>query len=372
MKEYIDCGVSGFRFDAAKHIETPDDGDYASDYWPYVLGNTTTYATNKGLDKPYYYGEILGTCGTDRSFSSYTKFMSVIDSSQSGDTLSAVRYSDTSLLSTTYNTKQDPDKLVLWSESHDNYANNNDQTTRNINSTVINKAYVIQASRKDAATLYYARPENMYVSMCSIDDLGAWQYPAIKAINKFHDRYVDKDENISIDKDCFINVRGKGSYAGVAIVNLDKTTSTKELTISSLKDGKYIDLVSKIEYTLSNHNLSASFTDGVSILIPKDDYVPEDEDDSYISSFVIEDAPTNYAYLAWVWGNNKSGSWKSFSKDQSAIGISLSSGDQFIVVEFPSGTTTNNVSWDNKIRQTEDMSYSGNQTIVKFNSLIWK
>lgn len=33
LKECIDCGVDGFRFDAAKHIETEDDGEYASDYW---------------------------------------------------------------------------------------------------------------------------------------------------------------------------------------------------------------------------------------------------------------------------------------------------------------------------------------------------
>lgn len=33
LKDCIDCGVDGFRFDAAKHIETPDDGAYASNYW---------------------------------------------------------------------------------------------------------------------------------------------------------------------------------------------------------------------------------------------------------------------------------------------------------------------------------------------------
>lgn len=183
MKEYIDCGVSGFRFDAAKHIETPDDGEYASNFWPYVINGTTSYALEKGYETPYYYGEILGTCGYGRSFSSYTKYMSVIDSRQSEDTLEAVRLYDTDYISTNYDTKEDPSKLVIWAESHDNYANI-DNTTRDIKTKVINKTYIIQASRKDAATLYYARPNNMGVNMCSIDDNGGWQSSEVKAINK--------------------------------------------------------------------------------------------------------------------------------------------------------------------------------------------
>ena len=39
LKECIDAGADGFRFDAAKHIETPDDGkdNCASDFWPTVI-----------------------------------------------------------------------------------------------------------------------------------------------------------------------------------------------------------------------------------------------------------------------------------------------------------------------------------------------
>ena len=371
MKEYIDCGVSGFRFDAAKHIETPDDGDYASNYWPYILNGTTEYALDKGYEKPYYYGEILGTCGYGRSFSSYTKYMSVVDSSQGGDVLDAVDDENFSLLSSSYNTRQDPDKLVLWAESHDNYANNNEHTTRGIDSSTINKAYIIQASRKDAATLYYARPNNMYVYMCSIDDVGAWQNEEVKAINKFHTRYVDKDEKVSISNDCFINVRGTGSYAGVTIVNIYGSNS-KNLTINGLEDGKYIDLISKNEFSLSNSKSTISFTCGACILIPKDAYVPEEEDPSYTSSLVIEDAPTTYSYIAWVWGNGSSGSWRAFTPDLDAIGINLTSGESFTIVEFPDGTTTSNASWDKKIRQTNDMSYSGGQQVIAFNNLSWK
>ena len=55
-----DNGVDGFRFDAAKHIETPaDNASIASDFWNVVLDGTTAYAkSTKGIT-PYYYGEVL-------------------------------------------------------------------------------------------------------------------------------------------------------------------------------------------------------------------------------------------------------------------------------------------------------------------------
>ena len=368
MKEYIDCGVSGFRFDAAKHIETPDDGDYASDYWPYVLSGTTSYALDKGKDAPYYYGEILGTCGNGRSFSSYTKYMSVIDSKQSGNVLTAVVNRDDVYISTTYDTKEDPSKLVIWAESHDNYANFDD-TTRDLSIDKVNKAYAIQASRKDTATLYYARPSNMYVSMCSIDDNSGWQSTVTKAINKFHDRYIDKSENLYTEDNTVINVRGSSKFAGAALVNIKGNTS-KSLTLEGL-NGDYVDLVSKNEYKVTNETTTISFTDGVCILIPKDAYVPEEEDPTYVSSLVIEDAPTTYSYLAWVWGNGSS-SFRAFSPDNNAIGLSLSNGESFTIVEFPLGTTIATANWSNAIRQTVDMNYSGSQQIIPFSSLNWK
>ena len=115
---------------------------------------------------------------------------------------------------------------------------------------------------------------------------------------------------------------------------------------------------------------SIEFTDGACILIPKSAYVPEEEE--YTSSLVIEDAPTDKAYIAWVWGNGSSGSWRAFNKDLNAIGLSLNNGESVTIVEFPEGTTTSNANWNKKIRQTEDMSYSGYQTILKFNELNWK
>ena len=269
LKSYIDCGVSGFRFDAAKHIETPDDGSYASNYWPTILNGATSYAKSKNLDEPYYYGEILNTCGAGRSFSSYTKFMSICDNKQGTTVVNAVNNKNLSSLTDSYNTGVNPNHLVLWSESHDTYANDSGyDITRNYSTEVINKAYMIQASRKDAATLYLARPTNMGVTICSIDDNSGWKNNEIKAINTFHERYLGKEESINNNNNCFVNVRGSGTGAGAAIININAGT-TQSVDVKGLSNGTYVDLISNKEFNVSNEKVNASFTSGACILVPK-------------------------------------------------------------------------------------------------------
>ncbi len=372
LKDYVDCGVSGFRFDAAKHIETPDDGTYASDFWPTILNGTTEYANSKNKDEPYYYGEVLNTCGTGRSFSSYTKMMSIVDNNQATSIINAVNNKSTSSLKSTYNTGANPDHLVLWAESHDTYANDSGyEITRNLTTEVVNKAYIIQASRKDAATLYLARPSNMNVTISSIDDNSGWKNAEISAVHKFHRYYIDKDESINNNNNCFVNVRGTGTYAGAAIVNIN-ASSTQSVDVKGLSNGTYVDLISKNEFQVSNEKVNASFTNGACLLVPKSIYKEDDNpiETSYSSSVVVKNYNKSLSYFAWVWGNGNDGSWKSFGVDNDVIGINLSNNDNYIIVEFPNGTT--NANWDNKIRQTIDYSYNGNQTIYDYSDLSWK
>jgi alpha-amylase len=69
LKECVDCGADGFRFDAAKHIETPDDSaSIASDFWPTVINGIREYADHE----LFIYGEILNTPGDNFSINNYT------------------------------------------------------------------------------------------------------------------------------------------------------------------------------------------------------------------------------------------------------------------------------------------------------------
>lgn len=261
LKEYIDCGVNGFRFDAAKHIETPDDGTYASNYWPNVLKKATDYAQNKNLEAPYYYGELLNTIGTNRKFSSYSKYFSITDTRYSSTTLSGVKNKSLSSLKSSYPSGVSADKLVLWGESHDNYA---DKSTSGISQDIIDKTYIIEASRKDASILYLARPD----SGTKLGEIGSENYKnkAIKAANEFHTRFSNNSENISTNNGCFINVRGN---LGAVIVGISNSSSSLKLNISNLEKGTYVDLISNKEYEINDEEINISLTNDVSILVNK-------------------------------------------------------------------------------------------------------
>lgn len=366
--EYLECGVKGFRFDTAKHIETPDDGSYASNFWPTVLGKANQYAESHGLEKPYYYGEILNTCGSGRSFDSYNEYMSYTDNKSGQNVLNAVKAGSINTSTLNYPTNQAAEHLVLWSESHDTYANDERETT-DVSYENIKKAFVIQASRKDAASLFFARPENMDVDLGAIYEKG-WLDNEITASNFFHRLYNKKAEKISINDNCFINVRGEDEHAGACIVNLSSQKS-KTLTISSLSDGTYIDLSTGNEINVANGVVNASFTNGTFIIVPKslDPHIEYEQSVTYSSDIVIKGADANKTYWLYTWNNSTDGMFTKFGVDNDAIGANTTK-TNYIIVEANEGVTS--MDWSKKIRQTNDLVYSGSQVIYNFSSIQWK
>ena len=131
LKECIDCGVDGFRFDAAKHIETPDDGSYASDYWPNISTAAKNYYSQKNGGKSLFiYGEILNTPGNSRSFGSYTKYINVTDSSTGDNITAAVKNGNASgAARKNYSSSLKANQVVLWAESHDTFEGSSGNTS---------------------------------------------------------------------------------------------------------------------------------------------------------------------------------------------------------------------------------------------------
>ena len=75
LKECVDCGVDGFRFDTAKHIELPtDDEQTRSDFWPTVINGINDYQS--GL---FIYGEILGDACSQSINKQYAQYMDLTD-----------------------------------------------------------------------------------------------------------------------------------------------------------------------------------------------------------------------------------------------------------------------------------------------------
>ena len=371
LKDYIDCGITGFRFDTAKHLETPDDGEWASNYWPNVLGSVTSYAKTKNVD-PYYYGEILYTCGTGRSYSSYTKYMSVTDNRMGSDVLNAIKASTTNNLIKDYPTGVEADKLMLWAESHDTYANTPTETG-GVSQEVINRAFAIQNTRKDASSLYFTRPQKMGVKMCEIYENG-WINAEIIGSNYFHRIYNKKAENRFIENNCYINVRGEGKYAGAAIISPSGASSVT-FDLKGVANQSYIDLASGKTYVYKGSE-TISLTNGCAFLVPEEltkgfdiDFGPTE---GYNSSIVIQNANANKTYFCWNWTNNYDGSLLMFSQDNDAIGVTISANKNYLIAECDEGTTVSSFDWSKVNRQTNDLYYNGSQVIHSYSSLPWK
>lgn len=258
LKECIDCGVDGFRFDAAKHIETEDDGDYASDYWKNITSSASSYYTQKTGDDLYIYGEILNNCGADRSYSSYTKYINVTDN-RTGD---AVLYNVTKGKASTatnakYKSGVAASNAVLWAESHDTYEGNSGSSgysnTSSVSDENVVKAWAIVASRKDSTALFFARPGTALMGGVSTDT--TYKSTAVSEINKFHNLFVGQSEKLGSSGDIAYVARGT---SGIVLSNCKGTNASVSISGTGLADGKYTDTVSGAEFTVANGVLTGS------------------------------------------------------------------------------------------------------------------
>ena len=267
LKECIDCGVDGFRFDAAKHIETPDDGDFASDYWKNITESAGSYYKAKTGDNLYIYGEILNNCGSGRSYSSYTKYISVTDN-KTGDSVLAnvVKGKASTAASSSYKSGVAASDAVLWVESHDTYEGESGSggisNTSKVSDENITKAWAIIAARKDATSLYFARPGAALMGDAA-DDI-TYKSTAVSEINKFHNLFVGKSEKLgAVDNVAYV-ARGT---SGIVLANCGGNEKSVSISGTGLANGTYTDTVSGAKFTVANGVLTGNIgSTGVAVV----------------------------------------------------------------------------------------------------------
>lgn len=258
LKECIDCGVDGFRFDAAKHIETEDDGEYASDYWKNITTSASSYYTQKTGDDLYIYGEILNNCGADRSYSSYTKYINVTDN-RTGDAVlyNVTRGKASTATNAKYKSGVAASNAVLWAESHDTYEGSSGSSgfsnTADVSDENVVKAWAIVASRKDSTALFFARPGTALMGGVSTDT--TYKSTAVSEVNKFHNLFVGQSEKLGSSGDIAYVARGT---SGIVLSNCKGTNASVSISGTGLVDGKYTDTVSGAEFTVANGVLTGS------------------------------------------------------------------------------------------------------------------
>ncbi len=249
LKECIDVGVDGFRFDAAKHIGVPSEG---SNFWPTVINGTTSYAqSSKGIT-PYYYGEILDSTGGP-AITEYTTYMSVTDNQASNGIRGSVAGGNaTGAASSYYNKGAAANKTVLWAESHDTYSNENKESTY-VSDSNINKTWAMVGSRNNATALYFARTNGyrggnigqIYSTQCFNKE--------VAEVNKFHNYFAGQSEYLASSGSIAYNERGT---EGVVLVNCGGTSTSVSVKANKMKDGTYKDQVSGNTFTVSGGTIS--------------------------------------------------------------------------------------------------------------------
>ena len=268
LAELIEAGADGFRFDAAKHIETPDDiASLKSDFWPNTLGKIRT---NYPDNEVYAYGEILNTCGVNRPFSMYTKLFDVTDSGSYWAIKNAVTGQYDGNATPFYpNSNFSSSNTVLWNESHDTYV---DGATTSLNVVQRGKIWALVAGRNGISSVYLARPsDNTDTGALNSIKLGdvkmtAWSNATTKAINQFHNYFIGQPEY------CTANSGGTAyierGTSGAMIVNLGGTT-TKSVTLTNhrLTAGTYKDAITGNTFTVTSSQIKGNVGNtGVAVL----------------------------------------------------------------------------------------------------------
>lgn len=296
LKECIDCGADGFRFDAAKHIETPkDNAAFASDFWDVVLdGAREYYKKVNGYDGVYFYGEVLNRLDDTNAENYYLSKMSITDNSKSDNLRNSVMHGSVEALADSgFNSyiHGQGNRCVLWPESHDTYMGGG--SSYDANDRVIKQVWAIIASRKEATGLFFARPyyskdilagdvskaRQSYATILEnideqtqLGDVGTltWADPAVVAANRFRNFFVGQSEKLGASGHTAYNLRGK---TGIVIVR-GEGPGAVSLSVG-MQDGTYYDQVSGEKFTVSGGVVKGTVknADGIAVVYnPTKDY----------------------------------------------------------------------------------------------------
>lgn len=241
------CGVDGIRWDAAKHIGLPTEGD---SFWQNVPDQSM-----------YNYGEILDGTGGDDSklLPEYQKYISITDNGYGNGFASS--FSSGSVNSSIGNFNQKgaaTAKLVYWGESHDTYANDGG-SSKYMSQNVIDRAYAVVAGNNGATALYFSRPSSKDKNSMKLGQKGSTHFTSteVAEVNHLHNicagepNYYVHTSNVAaqVRKSGAIIVLGNGSNQSVSVANGDGKGNW-------LKAGTYTDKVSGGTFTVTSSTIS--------------------------------------------------------------------------------------------------------------------
>ena len=271
LKECIDAGIDGFRFDAAKHVETERDPDYPSDFWNNTLEEAKVYYREQTGGELYAYGEILGG-PSGRELSCYTDHMRITDDGFASQLKSAFAGKDATRILNADVKGGDATKLIAWVESHDEYVSSN----THYSDVRVAKYWSIIAAKKGLGGLYLARPNDELV----VGQIGSYAFESeyVAVSNRFHNRFFAADSFESVDGTCYINEKIASGDQGVLILNVGAVDPEAiiEVAVPHLEDGIYYDSLTGRPVEVRDHSARVQFeANGLAVVTRSKDLHPQ-------------------------------------------------------------------------------------------------
>ena len=270
LKECIDAGIDGFRFDAAKHVETSDDPDYPSDFWENTLGEAEKYYHEKTGEKLYAYGEILNSpLGRDLSF--YTDRMLITDDGFTASFKNVFAVKDPQKILNAPLKTGDASQLIAWVESHDEFVTTNTHYTN----VRIAKYWSVIAAKKGLGGLFLARP----TEELTVGQIGSYGFESeyVAVSNRFHNRFYAAESYESVDGTCYINEKIAENDQGVLILNVGDVDpeAVVKVAVPHLSDGCYYDALTGEKVPVSDHTAYVKFeANGMAVITRSKDVHP--------------------------------------------------------------------------------------------------
>ncbi len=270
IQELKSVGIDGIRFDAAKHIGLPSEGDQ---FWP-------TVTQDKSL---WYYGEILNNPGLsfDESSGQRSQAISVMKEYSNYIGITDSPYGMT--LRNSFNSGTAPSsfgnycgewmglsnsRLLYWGESHDTWSNNQDWGYSNdMSQNVIDRAYAVAASRNGITALYFSRPSSKVKDDIKLGSKGSTHFTSkeVAAVNHFNNAMIGKADYYTVTNNCSVVTRKGG---GAVLV---KGSGGGQVTVENgggyAAPGTYVDEVSGNTFTVTSTTISGTIGDsGIAVI----------------------------------------------------------------------------------------------------------
>jgi alpha-amylase len=264
-KAYVEdlkaLGVSGIRWDAAKHIGLPSEG---CDFWSVVTS----------VSGMWHYGEMLDTPGGDKYtlLKEYTNYIGVTDNEYSSWARSDVSKGSVPSGYGSWTTNSIPgNRIVYWGESHDEYAGDG-KTTTYISQAVIDRAWAINACRANETALYFSRPSATDKSSIRLGQKGSTHFTSkeIAAVNHFRNAMVGKKDYYSSSNGIACITRENG---GAVIVVGDGSSRSVSVPNggSYAPVGTFKDEITGNTFTITSSTISGTVGDtGIAVIYDQD------------------------------------------------------------------------------------------------------